>query len=149
MGILRISESEISTDLERARSVAGASFERGGLRYEWVATYSESMQAQAQERCQALQAGRRTALLVCHSNGNITVWQGPVDSFQVSVPENPVSVASSTNIPQKTEPYSENFSESLKTVTVKYRGRTIVKPVGSTDRGQQQEGQRSYRGRKY
>lgn len=80
MRILQLAEIEIGAGFERARNVAGASFERGGLRYDWVTTYSEETRSQAQKLCWDLRASGRKALLVCHSNGNLTVWQGPLSS---------------------------------------------------------------------
>ncbi|MEO0947267.1 MAG: hypothetical protein AAFY11_03815 [Cyanobacteria bacterium J06641_5] len=148
MGTLQISEKEISADLERARSVAGASFEWGGLKYDWVATYSEKMQAEAQQRCQDLQASKRGALMVCHGNGNVTVWQGPIDSFQVQVSESPMVAASSAVIPREIAQLEE-MPSMPQTVTVKYRGQTVTRQVEATNRDRQREGQRSYRGRKY
>ena len=106
--IPEISEAEIDADLERARSVAGASFKKGGLEYHWDATYSGTMQDRVLHRCQELQASGRAVLLVRHSNGNLTLWIGPASSSQTTAqtaaPERSGTTAPSTATSQVSEP---------------------------------------------
>lgn len=103
MQVPQILEQEIHTDLERARSVAGASFKRGGSTYDWVGTYSQETYDLARKRCQDLQASGYSTLLVQHSNGNFTIWQGAQEQSQLQTPQyQPVTTAKVVS--QQSEP---------------------------------------------
>lgn len=155
MTIQQVTEHEL--DNRGVRCVAVPSLEWNGIKYVWLTSYASGMESPAQKRCQDLCAGGRAALVVRHSNGDLTIWQGPTGSAQPVVavePQEqvaeilPVEEASPTPVPQPPEPQPEE-SPQPRTVTMKYRGKTITKQVGPTEGPSQEKGQRSYRGRKY
>lgn len=104
MQVSQILENEVNPDLERARSVAGASFMRGGLKYDWVGTYSKETYDRAQQRCQELQASGRSAILVQHSNGNFTIWWRSEGPSEPRTPERLATAPASAVMPQQPEP---------------------------------------------
>ena len=159
MAIQQVLESELSSQGIRCAGVP--TLEWIGLKYVWLTSYAQVMQASAQKRCQELYASGRAALLIRHNNGDLTVWQGPAGSAQPLTPGEPTMTAApattevqtpeTLQIPElvrEPEPQPESTPQT-QTITIKYRGRTIVKQVRPTDDSQQQKNKRRYRGREY
>ena len=84
MTIQQVSEREL--DDRGIRFVAVPSLEWNGLKYVWLTSYAVGMQATAQKRCQDLNASGRAALMICHNDGKLTIWQGSAGSAQPSDP---------------------------------------------------------------
>ena len=157
MAVQQVSESELNS--QGIRCIGIPTLEWNGLKYVWLTSYARVMQASAQKRCQDLYASGRAALLICHNNGDLTVWQGPASSAQLlTYGEPPVAVMPAAAEAQAPDPVrgadpQPEATPQPQTITIKYRGRTIVKPVGPTSSGQQQNQQqkvqRRYRGQKY
>jgi len=101
MTIQQVTEHDL--DNQGVRCVAVPSLELDGMKYVWLTSYANGMEAPAQKRCQDLCASGRAALMVRHKNGDYTIWQGPTGSAQPVAAEPQAQVEPMSGTPSTEE----------------------------------------------
>jgi len=133
MAILQVSERDLNE--QGIPCVAVPTLTWNGLKYIWLSCFSGDMSELLKKHCQEMLAQGRTALVVTHDNGEVTIWQGPKRSAQ-AIAARPqgqgagISLAAEPGAaPQTLQPQPEGGPAETRAVTMKYRGISITKQV--------------------